>query len=328
METCDGATPVNTLPAGILLGAVLFDLLIGEPPKRMHPVVWMGRIIAALEEHSIENHQRLWGVIIVILTAAPFTIAGYLLEANDSLTLAGIAGILLSIYLLKSTFSIKMLIGEAKRIEEELERGDIDSARSKLPIFVSRETEGFDEEKTTSAVIESVSESYLDTILSPLFYFTLLGLPGALAYKAVNTIDSMIGYMEPPYQNLGYLPAKLDDILNYIPARISAITIILAAATKRRMEALNCARSEHKKTPSPNSGWPMAAAAGALGVRLEKPGAYTLNASAPPPRPEDIGKSVKLILRASMILIVLVAAMIYFTPTIERWHGLLGILFR
>ncbi len=319
---------MNTLPAGILLGAVLFDLLIGEPPKRMHPVVWMGRIIAALEEHSIENHQRLWGVIIVILTAAPFTIAGYLLEANDSLTVTGIAGILLSIYLLKSTFSIKMLIGEAKRIEEELERGDIDSARSKLPIFVSRETEGFDEEKTTSAVIESVSESYLDTILSPLFYFTLLGLPGALAYKAVNTIDSMIGYMEPPYQNLGYLPAKLDDILNYIPARISAIIIILATATKRRVEALNCARSEHKKTPSPNSGWPMAAAAGALGVRLEKPNAYILNASAPPPRPEDIGESVKLVLRASMILIVLVAAMIYFTPTIERWHGLLGILFR
>ena len=314
---------MNTIPLWIFLGAVLFDLLLGEPPSRIHPVVWMGKIIAMLEKHMSENSQKLWGVIIVILTAAPFTIIGFLIQTSHT---TGIIGIIVSIYLLKSTFSIKMLLGEAKKIEEELGRGDINSAQSKLSTFVSRDTKGFDEKKTTSAVIESVSESYLDTILSPLFYFTLFGLPGALAYKAVSTIDSMIGYMEPPYRNLGHVPAKLDDILNYIPARLSAVIIILAAATQNPREAFNCAQQEHNKTPSPNSGWPMAATAGALRVRLEKPGVYTLNPTATPPQPEHIAQTVRLVRTASIILIVLVTTILYLTPTTSAWHGLLYIL--
>ncbi len=317
---------MNTILLWIFLGAVLFDLLIGEPPSKIHPVVWMGKIVATLEKHKPENYQKLWGAIIVITTAAPFVIAGFLIQTNNPFDITGIIGILASIYLLKSTFSIKMLLGEAKKMEEELRGGDIDSARSKLPTFVSRNPEGFDEEKISSAVIESTSESYLDTILSPLFYFTLFGLPGALAYKAVSTIDSMIGYMEPPYRNLGHVPAKLDDILNYIPARISALMIILAATTQRPIEALNCARQEHNKTPSPNSGWPMAAAAGALRVRLEKPGVYTINPTATSPQPEQIAQTVKLVRAASMILIALVTTVLYLTPTTSAWHGLLSIL--
>jgi adenosylcobinamide-phosphate synthase len=208
----------------ILLGAITLDLAIGEPPAKIHPVVWMGKLVSFLEQHAPTNHRKLYGALIILLTAAPFTLIGIILtQTNHPLA------IIASIYLLKSTFSVNMLLSHAKKIQHYIEQGNIDTARSELLVFVSRDTTSFNETKTSSAVIESVSENYVDSILTPLFYFTLFGLPGALTYKAINTLDSMIGYKKPPYQKLGYASAKLDDLLNYIPARLSTLFIILAA---------------------------------------------------------------------------------------------------
>jgi adenosylcobinamide-phosphate synthase len=290
----------------VLLGAILLDLIHGEPPARIHPVVWMGKLISFLEQHSPETHRKLYGMLMVLATTAPFTLLGIGLTQTDH-PLA----ILASIYLLKSTFSINMLSTQAKKIQRYLEEGNIDTARSKLKAFVSRDTRGFNATKISSAVIESISENYVDSILTPLFYYTILGLPGALAYKAINTLDSMIGYQKPPYTHLGYASAKLDDLLNYIPARLSLLFITLAALSRK---ALECALREHSNTPSPNSGWPMAATAGALNITLEKPDTYTLNPGVMPPAPQHIAQATGLIRIATAAAIITSAYILTYLP--------------
>ena len=153
---------------------------------------------------------------------------------------------------------------------------NIDEAKKMLPALVGRETKDLTPGLAASAVIESISENYVDTIISPLFYFLIfspfgLGLEAALAFKAMSTMDSMLGYKTKGLKEIGYVPAKLDDIANYIPSRLSILLIALARPP-RAAEAIASALRDHSKTPSPNSGWPMSAAAGSLGVKLEKPG--------------------------------------------------------
>ncbi len=303
METCDGAIVVNMVLLVILLGAVALDIIIGEPPARVHPVVWMGKIIHLLEKHAPQTNRALYGAAMTLITITPFAITGILLTRTNH-----IFAIIASIYLLKSTFSINMLFGSAKKIEKQLKCGKIETVRSELRTLVSRNTSHLDETKATSAVIESVSENYVDSILTPMFYFVLFGLPGALAYKAVNTLDSMIGYKKPPYQQLGFVPARVDDFLNYVPARISAL--IIALVSHNPATTLRCALKEHIKTPSPNSGWPISATACALGITLEKPGTYILNNEAATPEPEHITRAITLIKKAAVVSIVAVAILL------------------
>ena len=303
METCDGAIVVNMVLLVILLGAIALDIIIGEPPARVHPVVWMGKIIHLLERHAPQTNRALYGAAMTLITITPFVITGILLTRTNH-----IFAIIASIYLLKSTFSINMLFGSAKKIEKQLKCGKIETVRSELRTLVSRNTSYLDETKATSAVIESVSENYVDSILTPMFYFVLFGLPGALAYKAVNTLDSMIGYKKPPYQQLGFVPARVDDFLNYVPARISAL--IIALVSNNPATTLRCALKEHIKTPSPNSGWPISATACALGITLEKPDTYILNNEAATPEPECITQAITLIKKATVVSIVAVATLL------------------
>lgn len=291
----------------VLLVAVLLDLVYGEPPGRIHPVVWMGRLAGFLEDHAPASHRRLYGALMVLIAASSFTAAGAILSHTEH-PLA----ILASAYLLKSTFSLRMLVSEALRIQRCLQEGCLEAAIGMLKSFVSRDTTGFDSEKVCSAVIESVSENYVDSILSPLFYYALFGLPGALAYKVVNTLDSMIGYTTPEYADLGFPAARLDDVLNYIPARLSALFISLASFSTTPLQA---ALREHRATPSPNSGWPMAAAACALDVALEKPGVYRLNQGGVPCKPHHIGVAAGLIQRVTIVTITAAIAFLWRTHT-------------
>jgi len=311
MEACDGAIVVNTVLLLILIGAVAFDIIIGEPPRRVHPVVWMGKIIHLLEKHAPQNNRALYGAAMTFITITPFAVTGILLTRTNH-----IFAIIASIYLLKSTFSINMLFGSAKKIEDQLKHGRIETVRSELRTLVSRDTSYLDETKATSATIESVSENYVDGILTPMFYFVLFGLPGALVYKVVNTLDSMVGYKKPPYQQLGFVPARVDDFLNYIPARISAL--IIALVSNNPVTTLRCASREHIKTPSPNSGWPIAATACALGITLEKPGTYILNNEADTPEPERITSAITLIKKATVVSIVAVIILLYCTLRVQR----------
>lgn len=192
-----------------------------------------------------------------------------------------VAKLILSVPLLKGAFSLRGLFTAGREIQEALGRGDLEEARRLTGWhLVSRDTSNLSENDVTGCVIESVAENLNDSFISPIYWFLLAGLPGAWFSRTVNTCDSLIAYRKGDYEWGGKAAARLDDAVQWLPARLTALFICLAAATYRRTsgrEAWKVLRSDRKKTESPNAGWTMAAAAGALGVRLEKKGHYLLN---------------------------------------------------
>ena len=284
-------------PLTVLLLAIAIDLILGEPPARIHPVVLIGKVIAALKRRA--KPSRAWGAGVALLVIFSAAGAGHLLiEAFDRIQFLGLSlGIFVSAYLLKSTIAIRCLIETSEGIGKLVEN-DFDEAKKLLPALVSRNPDGLTRTQATSAVIESLSENYVDTVVSPLFYYLLfsplsLGVETALAFKATNTLDSMLGYKTEKLKNLGFASAKIDDLANWVPARLSLL-FIAAARLTRAKETIETALRDHAATPSPNSGWPMAAAAGALGTRLEKPGVYVVGEGLRVPSTEDIKPALRL----------------------------------
>ncbi len=282
----------------VLLLAIVIDLILGEPPARVHPVVLIGRPIGALRRWA--RPSRIWGAGVALLVILSSAGVGHLLiKAGDHIDLFGVSlGVLVSAYLLKSTIAIRCLLHTSEEIGRLVE-DDFDEAKKLLPALVSRNPDGLTRTQATSAVIESLSENYVDTIVSPLFYYLLfspigLGVEAALAFKATNTLDSMLGYKTEELKNLGWASARLDDLANWFPARIS-LPIIAAARPSRAKEAIETALRDHAATPSPNSGWPMAAAAGALGIRLEKPGVYVVGEKGRDPSTKDLAPALRLV---------------------------------
>jgi adenosylcobinamide-phosphate synthase len=286
----------------ILALAAAIDAL-GDPPDAVHPVAWMGRFIAFLEKGSRKLNragQFIYGIMMTLLTMALFiTPAYFLLAYLHGISL--IAYIIVAAVLLKITFSIRGLPLAAQKIKKLLQEEKLNEARFKLRVLVSRDTQDLPEPLLVSAAVESVAEGIGDSLVAPLFYFLFLGIPGAIGYRVVNTLDAMIGY-HGRYEHLGKFAARLDDVLNFIPARIAALLLVLAAVLKRNgRRAWRTALREHIRTESPNAGWPMAAMAGALNVRLEKPGHYVLGTASAPLLPVTIDSAVKLFAMAASI---------------------------
>lgn len=304
-----------SVPLAVLLLAIAIDLVLGEPPARVHPVVIMGKLIGALKRRA--RPTRACGVAIALLVILTAAVAGHLLiAAADHIDLFGVGlSVLVSAFLLKSTIAIKCLLETSKEIGDLVEN-DLDEAKKLLSALVSRNPDGLTRTQATSAVIESLSENYVDTVVSPLFYYILfspvgLGVEAALAFKATNTLDSMLGYRTEELRKLGWTSAKLDDLANWAPARLSLL-IIAAARLTRAKETIETALRDHAATPSPNSGWPMAAAAGALGIRLEKPGVYVVGEGGADPSTKDlvpalrlVGTAIALTLIASALLLLI-----------------------
>lgn len=284
----------------VLLLALLLDFLIGEPPVFMHPVVWMGNLINFFVARAPGRQRKLYGLFLTVFCTGTALIAGYVIASWGE----DLISLVIAAFFLKSTFSIRMLTASAFGIKNDLERGMIEKVRSDLKTFVGRDTGGLNETQASSAVIESLAESFVDGILSPLFYYLLFGLPGALTYRMINTLDSMVGYKKEPFIELGYASARLDDIANWIPARLSLIFIFMASIIfgKPSGAVRTCIR-DHNKTASPNSGWSMSAVSGALGVRLEKIGYHVLGAEYDEPRPVHISRAVKIVGFSSFLVI-------------------------
>lgn len=315
----------------VLILAVLLDIFIGEPMSVFHPVVWFGKIIDVCKDIALRHPSRISGLIMVIACI----LAAYLLAVLVVFAM-GIAppvvGILIGAYFLKSTFSIRMLSQKAWDIGTLLvgisdgsgvdgEMHTMESIRKRLPVFVSRDVSDITPSGATSAVIESVSENFVDGILSPLFYYALFGLHGALVYKMINTMDSMVGYRNKKYVDVGFVAAKLDDIANWIPARISVLYIMLGAVLfSHPMRAFKVAMSDWANTPSPNSGWPMAAVAGALGIRLEKKDVYVLGKELEVPQGGDIAQAVIIVLLASLAVVCTMVLLDVFLPDVFSNH--------
>jgi len=298
----------------VFLLAAAFDILIGEPLVGIHPVVWIGRLISLLRKRAPPT--KLGGLLVAALVIATTVSFGHLLVwvAGQIPSVGYAVAVAVSAYLLKSTFAVRCLLQTSLDIGRTID-SDISQAKGMLPALVGRETKDLTRSQATSAVIESLSENYVDGILSPIFYFLILepfglGLEAALAFKAISTMDSMLGYKTKGLKELGYVPARLDDIANFIPARLS-ILFLAAANPKTAKNSILAAFRYHRATPSPNSGWPMSAAAGALSIRLEKPGFYVLFDEGKEPETKDVAVAVRFVATVA-ILTISVSALILF----------------
>jgi len=264
----------------ILCAALLLDTLIGEASNAWHPVAWLGKLISVelkFEPPAGPRRQLLFGAAIVFLTCTAIILPLWLgLTSLFSLNL--IVYIFVSACLFKSTFALRGLWQAVEDVRLCLQQNDAAQARLKAKSLVSRDTSGLSDEQLMSAAVESCAENLCDSFIAPLFYYAILGLPGALIYRIVNTFDAMIGY-HGRWEYTGKVAARLDDVLNFIPARLSAL-LIVAASGICRADAGGSWRTmvgQHSRTASPNAGWTMCSMAGSLGVELEKSGEYTLN---------------------------------------------------
>lgn len=293
-----------------LLCAVALDLATGEPPNRWHPVAWVGAVASRLERAAPQRgrgRRLLYGAWLATSLTAAGVVAGWFVERALA-SLPPPLALLAAAVALKPTFSIRGLAEAAMSTERWLERGHLDAARTSLRALVSRPVRALDEARTASAAIESVAENLVDSVVAPALYYLACGLPGAVAYRVVNTLDAMIGY-RGAYEELGKAAARLDDLLNLIPARLAALLIVGAAAlgVGDGRAAWRTMLADHRQTASPNAGWPMSAAAGALRVQLEKVDHYRLGTAFPSPSAADIRRAVRLYVTAILLFTGLLA---------------------
>lgn len=270
-----------TLPAALaadpvlLAAAVIADLAVGDPSYPAHPVRLMGRTLASIEGVLRRVGADGYGGGIALFLALAATWAG----ATSALVLGAAAfdvraGRIVHLFLLYSLLALGDLLRHGWNVERALRRGDLAAGRAAVSHLVGRDTDRMDEGACRRAVIESWSENLTDGFTSAIFWYALGGLPGLVVFKVVSTMDSMVGYKTPRYLRFGWCGARLDDAMNYVPARLTWLLLSAAAAIVTGCSASQAARiglAQHARMPSPNSGWTEAAAAGAIRRRLAGP---------------------------------------------------------
>jgi adenosylcobinamide-phosphate synthase len=314
--------------------AVALDL-VGELPASWHPVVWYGTAIGRLERCAPHGEgARLAYGGGMILIAAPLAILPAMtvqrLARRAETTLAGygharqgtIAAALIEGAALSPFFALRMLVASGRTVRVALERGDLPAAREALGSLVSRERGDLDAPLVAAAAVESLAENLSDSVVAPLLFYALFGLPGAAIYRLVNTFDAMIGY-HGQYEHLGKAAARLDDALNFLPARLTACLIITFAPLfgGDARAAWRIWRRDARRTSSPNAGHPMAAAAGALGVQLEKVGHYTLGDARQLVTPATIQRAEKMVRTVGGVAILMLAGAATWKETKRVEHG-------
>jgi adenosylcobinamide-phosphate synthase len=291
----------------VVVAALLLDALVGEPPEDLHPTVWMGRAISTCEKEALKSKnphaRRLAGIILALsIPALVYHLARRSLDVAPRFLRW-----IFSAALISTSLSMRGLGEAAGAVERELRGGNLKHARTRAGEMVGRETADLSTSEVARAAVESVAENTSDGVVAPMLYGFFFGAPGALAYRAVNTLDSMVGYRSPPYEQLGWAPARLDDLANLAPARIT--TLVAATVSGQPVRTLETARRYGPLTASPNAGWVEAAFAGALDLRLGGPNTYGGVVREGPilgdgrrPTPEDIRRSVRLMRRCGVLL--------------------------
>ncbi len=308
--------------------AYILDLILGDPRWLPHPVKGIGWMIKKLEQplrRAIRN-ERVAGIV---LAASVIGISWYLsfLIISLAASINKYLGYTLAIIFIYSSIAVKDLGVESMEVYRPLEKKDIALARKKLSLIVGRDTHSLECRDVVRATVETISENIVDGIISPLFYAFIGGAPLAIAYKAVNTLDSMVGYKNQRYKYFGWASARIDDWANFIPARLSLIFLPLAGllAGKDALNSWRIARRDGRKNPSPNSGIPEAAIAGALGVRLGGMNFYNSIPILKPLigdeinglEPEHIKETIKISYICSALFLVTGVALIIFVG--RRW---------
>ena len=290
-----------------LVAALLLDALFGEPPEKLHPTVWMGCAISAFEKEALKpknpHARRLAGILLAFsIPALVYLSTRRVLDVAPRIPRRVFSALLIS-----TALSMRGLAEAAGAVERELREGNLERARASAAEMVGRDTADLPASEVARAAVESVAENTSDGAVAPMLYGLVFGTPGALAYRAVNTLDSMVGYRRDPYEELGWASARLDDLANFAPARITAL--MAAAVSGRPLRTLETARRYGPLTASPNAGWVEAAFAGALGLRLGGSNAYGGVVRKGPilgdgrrPGPEDIRRSVRLMRRCCVLL--------------------------
>jgi adenosylcobinamide-phosphate synthase len=309
----------------VLVLAIVLDLFLGDPSPnnpdktafKLHPAVLMGKFTKTLETQLRSPNPKIakfYGAILAITVIATFTIPVYfgLWALYTFLTITVYA--FFAVILLKLTICIKLETDWAKSAAKAIESEDMAEAK-KYSHFSRRDSKNLTGPQISSAVIESMAENLIDFKFSPILSYAFFGVTGAIAFKAVNTLDGMVGFKDEVHLHTGWFSANLDTIINYIPARFTAILIVIASALlgEDYKRAWSIAKKDHAKTPSRNHGWPMAAMAGALHVQLEKPNQYVLGEAAEKLTPDKIMRALRIRNMALLLCVLFSLPIILFT---------------
>ena len=293
--------------------AYVLDLIFGDPQNVVHPVQVIGKIISAGEKVLLrKKYKFLAGAVLNIFTVSITYTSMYLISKSVKIS---VFFMIIEIYLMYTIFSINSLAREGNRVYRILKEGDIEKARKDLSYLVSRDTETMDEKMIIRSTMETISENTVDGIVAPMFYMFLGGMPLAMAYKAINTLDSMVGYKNEKYMDFGKFSAKVDDAANFIPARITGILIVLASMILGYdyKNSLKIFLRDRKNHSSPNSAHSEASVAGALGVQfggkvsyfgkeIDKP---TIGDKTKEFELEDIRKNIRIMYVTSFLSLVI-----------------------
>ncbi|MDR1993044.1 MAG: cobalamin biosynthesis protein [Nitrososphaerota archaeon] len=293
----------------IFVLAFLIDIVLGEYPDRIHPTIAIGKLVVYLKakaKHKNARIEKVNGILmtlcVIITFALPVFVLLYVLK-NLPYPFGEILYIIVGAVLFKATFAVSGMGQYTKPIAAALKQGDLGGARKWLPYIVRRDPNSLGERQIISAAVESIAESTTDGITAPFFFFALLGVPGAFAYRVINTLDSMVGYKNETYKNIGWFSAKLDTLTNYLPARLTAylmvgVSFVLGESWRMSWHILQ--RDKHK-TASPNAGYTISAMAGALGIQLEKLGYYKLGDEGRYLSWGDIGRALRIMVGTSVL---------------------------
>ena len=315
--------------------ALALDALFGDPDwiwrRLAHPVVLIGGLIAWLDRwlnrgNWSRRRRKVAGILTVLLLVVITGVTGYLIEISLRQTQGSYQGShfvpIVALGLVASVFLAQQsLYRHVARVRSAFATGGLTAAREAVAMIVGRDPESLDESGVARAAIESCAENFSDGVVAPVFWLALLGLPGLVIYKAINTADSMIGHRTPRHRDFGWAAARLDDLLNLVPARLAGILIALAAPVARGsiVTSLKTMRRDARKHRSPNAGWPESAMAGALGIALAGPRRYGgsvvddpfLNAEGrKDAMPDDIGGALRILIAACALEFAVYAALL------------------
>jgi adenosylcobinamide-phosphate synthase len=298
----------------IIILALLIDRWWGEPAARIHPVVWMGRYLNRAGRDLPDRGPRAAFLLGTAFWMCGAGVVAVLYGCADVLVgkLPVWLEVIVSALLLKPLLSLRMLVNEVKAVEESLGRG-LECGRARLRMIVSRDTAELDADQVRESALESLAENLSDSVVAPLFWFALFGLPGAAVYRFANTADAMWGY-RGRWEWAGKFAARADDILNLIPARVTAAGILLVGPG--RIASLRRLPREAAHTASPNSGWPMSALALSLNVRLRKPQVYVLNAGGSAPSTADVATALRRTEIAAWVIAGVLAIAMQLAPRV------------
>lgn len=260
--------------------ALVIDYIFGDPYNYPHPVKYMGKLISFFDKNmriffKTPKMLKFAGFLTVIITVSvSFFITYFIIYSLKKIN--PILGYIAEIIIMWNCIALRCLDTEVMKIYNSLKERDIEKARKQISYLVSRDTESLDEKGIVKATVETATENITDGIISPIFYMIIGGAPLGIAYKAINTIDSMIGYKNERYSDFGFFGAKLDDIVNFIPARLTGFAMVIFAfiTGKDYKNGYRIMIRDHSKSKSPNAGWTESVVAGVLGIELSGPTVY------------------------------------------------------